>query len=109
MRSRPHAVIYIFEIHVDPDYSAEQYAEAWIAASRIIQQSKGACGTRLHRNLDDPSKLIAIASWDSKEARDASTKLMDDDVLDIIKGQAPFVDIRIIGEFAEAEWSVDPE
>ena len=101
-------MIYVFEIHVKPGYSAEEYADAWVAASKIIQQSPGARGTRLHRSLDDPSKLIAIASWDSKDARDASANLVDDEVLAIIRGQAPFVDIAVIGEFDEPEWAVDP-
>ena len=101
-------MIYVFEIHVKPGYSAEEYADAWVAASKIIQQSPGARGTRLHRSLDDPSKLIAIASWDSKDARDASANLVDDEVLAIIRGQAPFVDITVIGEFDEPEWAVDP-
>ncbi len=101
-------MIYVFEVHVKPGYSAEQYAEAWVAASKLIQQSPGARGTRLHRSLEDPSKLIAIASWDSKETRDASSNLVDDEVLAIIKSQAPFVDITVIGEFDDPEWIVDP-
>ena len=46
-------------------------AEAWVRASRLIQAAPGARGTRLHRKLDDPRVLLAIASWDSKAHRDA--------------------------------------
>ena len=102
-------MIYIFEVRVKPGYTAEQYARAWVEASRIIQRSPGALGTRLHRSLEDDSRLIAIASWDSKDARDASANLVDDEVLEIIRSQSPFVDIRVIGEFDDPEWAVDPD
>ncbi len=102
-------MIYVFEVAVKPGYSAEAYAEAWVAASRIIQRSPGARGTRLHRKLDDPSRLIAIASWDSRDNREASAAVVDKTVKQIIASQAPFVDIRVIGEFDDPEWVVDPE
>ncbi len=101
-------MIYVFEVEVRPGYSAEEYAAAWVEASRIIQRSDGARGTRLHRSLDDANRLIAIASWDSKSDRDASAANLDETVKSIIASQAPFVDIRVIGEFDEATWSVDP-
>ena len=101
-------MIYVFEIRVKPGYSAEQYAAAWVAASEIIQRSPGARGTRLHRNVDDPSRLIAIASWESKADRDRSAAVDDDEVRKIIASQAPFVDIHIIGEFDDPDWVVDP-
>ena len=66
---------YIFEVHLKPGYRAEQYAQAWVRASRLIQRAPGAQGTRLHRKVGDPSRLLAIATWASKEARDA----MDED------------------------------
>ena len=31
---------YIFEVTVKPGYTVEQYAEAWVEASRIIQRAK---------------------------------------------------------------------
>ena len=62
---------FIFEVHVKPGHTAEQYAQAWVRASEIIQQASGARGTRLHRKIGDPMILLAIASWDSKEQRDA--------------------------------------
>ena len=66
-------MFYIFAVHIiDPDYSAEHYAEAWVRTSEYIQSAPGARGTRLHRKIGDPNTLLAIASWDSKDARDAS-------------------------------------
>ncbi len=62
---------YIFEVHIKPGHTAEEYADAWVRASEIIQRAPGARGTKLHRKLDDPNVLIAIASWDSKAQRDA--------------------------------------
>jgi hypothetical protein len=102
-------LIYVFEVTVKPGYRAESYAEAWVAASKIIQRSPGARGTRLHRSLDDPSRLIAIARWNSKQDRDASAAVVDATVKEIIASQAPFVDIRVIGEFDDPDWVVNPE
>ena len=99
---------FIFEIRIKPGYTAEQYADAWVRASEIIQRAPGALGTRLHRKLDDPDALIAIASWESKEQRDAMEAGPGDSVREIIASQEPFVDIRVIGEFDEPEWVVEP-
>ena len=62
---------YIFEVTVKDGYSVEAYAEGWIAASHFIQKAPGARGTRLHRKIDDPTTVLAIATWDSKASRDA--------------------------------------
>jgi heme-degrading monooxygenase HmoA len=99
---------YIFEVHIKPGYSAEQYADAWVRASRIIQQAPGARGTELHRKLDDPNVLIAIASWDSKADRDAMESKHNSTVADIIRGAAHLCEIRPLGEFDEPEWVVQP-
>lgn len=99
---------YLFEVHIKPGHHAEEYADAWVRASEIIQQAPGACGTELHRKLDDPNVLIAIASWDSKAARDAMEAKHDATVADIIRGAAHVCDIRPLGEFDEPEWVVKP-
>ena len=101
-------MLYLFEVHIKAGYTAEDYADAWVRASRLIQQAPGARGTRLHRKLDDPSVLIAIAQWDSKAERDAMEGQHRQDVAAIIRSAAPFCDIRPIGEFDEAEWVVLP-
>lgn len=99
---------FIFEVHVKAGYRAEQYAEAWVRASEIIQQAPGARGTRLHRKIGDPSVLLAVASWESKAARDAMEARPSERVRAIIAEQAQFVDIRVIGEFEDPEWEVEP-
>lgn len=77
-------------------------------ASELIQQSEGARGTQLHRMIDNPDQLLAIASWDSKAARDAMEADRGKAVKDIVRSQAAYVDIELIGEFEEPEWEVLP-
>ena len=101
-------MIYVFEVHIKPGHTAEQYADAWVRASKIIQQAPGARGTRLHRKINDPAVLLAIATWESKLQRDAMEVSPSDTVKAIISSQIPFVDIRTIGEFDDAQWIVDP-
>ncbi len=99
---------FIFEVHVKEGHTAEEYADAWVRASEIIQQAPGARGTELHRKVGDSDTLIAIASWDSKEQRDAMEGKHDPRVAEIIRSAAPFVDIKPIGEFEDPEWVVPP-
>jgi quinol monooxygenase YgiN len=99
---------FIFEVHIKPGYTAEQYADAWLRASEIIQCSPGACGTRLHRKIGDPNVLLAIATWESKAVRDVMEAQQPPQVKEIIAAQAEFVDIRLIGEFEAPEWEVVP-
>ena len=101
-------MIFVFEVHVKPGHTAEAYAEAWVRASEIIQRTPGARGTRLHRKIGDDATLLAIASWDSKAARDAMEASPSDEVRRIIAEQAEFVDIRVIGEFEDPDWVVNP-
>jgi heme-degrading monooxygenase HmoA len=99
---------FIFEVRIRPGYTPEQYAEAWVRASRIIQRAPGAQGTRLHRKIGEPDVLLAIATWESKAVRDAMESQQSQEVLDIIEAQAEFVDIRVIGEYEAPEWVVLP-
>lgn len=99
---------YIFEVRMRPGYPLSQYASAWLRASQRIQRATGALGTRLHRDLNDPSRGLAIASWDSKAARDAMDATPDALVDEIIAGQAEIAEVRIIGEFAFPDWEVLP-
>ncbi len=98
---------FIFEVHVQHGYRAEQYADAWLRASKIIQQAPGARGTRLHRKIGDNQVLLAIAEWDSKAQRDAMEARPDEQVQAIIAEQAEFCDVKVIGEFEDAEWVVE--
>ncbi|MBD3646200.1 MAG: antibiotic biosynthesis monooxygenase [Pseudomonadales bacterium] len=101
-------MLFIFEVTVKPGYTAEQYADAWVRASELIQQAPGARGTRLHRKIGDDKSLLAIASWASKADRDAMEADQSQAILDIIKEQAEFVDVNVIGEFEDPEWVVEP-
>lgn len=100
---------FIFEIRVQDGYTQEDYAEAWVRASELIQKAPGARGTELHRKIGDPQALIAIASWDSKEQRDAMESRDNPDVARIIRSVAHFVDIRPLGEYEDPEWVVRPD
>jgi len=99
---------FIFEVHIRPGYSAEQYADAWVRASELIQRSPGAQGTRLHRKIGDSNVLLAIATWESKAVRDAMEAQQPAAVQSIIASQAEFVDIHLVGEFEAPEWEVIP-
>ena len=99
---------YLFEVTAKPGYTIEQYADAWVRASKLIQQASGAQGTRLHRKIGDTRTALAIATWDSQAARDASAAVRSDQVQAVIESQAPFVDIHVIGEFEAPEWEVLP-
>lgn len=99
---------FIFEVHIREGYTAEDYAEAWVRASEIIQRAPGARGTELHRKIGDSATLIAIASWDSKAQRDAMEAGNDPNVAAIIRSAAPCCEIRVIGEFEDPEWVVMP-
>ena len=101
-------MIFVFEVHLKPGYTAERYAAAWLRASELIQRAPGARGTRLHRKIGDESTLLAIASWDSKAQRDAMESNPSDEVQRIIAEQAEFVDVRVIGEFEDPDWVVSP-
>jgi len=102
-------VHFIFEVRIRPGHTVEQYADAWLRASRIIQRAPGAQGTRLHRKIGEPDVLLAIATWESKAQRDAMEASPAEEVARIIASQAPFVDIRVIGEFEAPQWQVIPE
>lgn len=99
---------YLFEVHIKPGYTAEEYADAWVRASEIIQQAPGARGTRLHRKIGDPNILIAIAEWDSKAQRDAMESQPNETVKAIIQSAAHCCEIKPLGEFEEPEWVVLP-
>jgi heme-degrading monooxygenase HmoA len=101
-------MIFVFEVQVRPGHTAEAYAEAWVRASEIIQRAPGARGTRLHRRIGDDHRLLAIASWDSKAQRDAMEANPSAEVQRIIAEQAEFVDVRVIGEFEDPDWIVNP-
>lgn len=100
---------FIFEVRVKPGYTVEEYAESWVRASEVIQQTPGARGTRLHRKIGEPDVLLAIACWESKAARDAKDDMRDDTVRAILEKHAKFCEFKLVGEFEDPEWEVLPE
>lgn len=99
---------YIFEVRIKDGYRAEDYADAWVRASELIQKAPGARGTELHRKIGEPNTLIAIAHWASKAERDVMEAQPAPEVKRIIQSAAPFCEIRTLGEFEEPEWVVYP-
>lgn len=91
-----------------PGYTVDQYAEAWVQASKIIQRTPGALGTHLHRKIGDPSTLLAVATWVSKAHRDAKDDRRDETVRATLDMHSKNCEITIVGEFEEPEWSVLP-
>ena len=100
---------FIFEVRMKPGYTVEQYADAWLRASEIIQRTPGARGTYLHRKIGAPDVLLAIASWDSKAHRDAKDDRRNETVRAILEKHAAHCEITVIGEFEEPEWAVLPD
>lgn len=99
---------FIFEVRMKPGYTVEEYAEGWVRASEIIQQTPGARGTYLHRKIGEPDTLLAIATWESKAHRDAKDDGSSETVRAILDKHAKHCEITVIGEFEEPEWSVLP-
>ena len=97
---------FIFEVTMRPGFSAEEYAQGWLEASRIMQQTPGARGTYLHRKIGEPKTLLAIAHWDSKACRDLKDDSASEQVRRILEKHAKHCDIEVIGEFEEPEWEV---
>jgi quinol monooxygenase YgiN len=99
---------YIFEVKLKPGHTAEQYATVWIKVSEVLQRAPGALGTRLHRKLGDSSRLLAIATWESKAHRDAMEAHRDPAVHAFLKEASEHCEINIIGEFDSPQWVVEP-
>jgi len=100
---------FIFEVRVKPGFTVEEYAQGWVEASEIIQQTPGARGTYLHRKIGEPDKVLVIAHWDSKAHRDAKDDSRSEKVKAILAKHAKVCEVTVIGEFDEPEWQVLPE
>ena len=55
--------------------------------------------------------MLAIASWDSKAARDAREQFLKPDAAmrALLDAHLEIVDFKMIGEFEDPEWSVAPK
>lgn len=96
-------------MRVKPGFTVEEYAQGWVEASEIIQQTPGARGTYLHRKIGEPDKVLAIAHWDSKADRDAKDDSRSEKVKAILAKHAKVCEVTVIGEFDEPEWQALPE
>jgi heme-degrading monooxygenase HmoA len=107
---REFAMKFIFEVQLKPGRTVEEYAATWVKASAIIQTAPGAQGTQLHRKIGDPTKLLAIASWESKAARDTRETFLKPDaaVRKVLDAHFDIVEFKPIGEYEDPEWIVDP-
>ncbi|MEO8431474.1 MAG: antibiotic biosynthesis monooxygenase [Acidobacteriota bacterium] len=101
---------FIFEIRIKSGHTVDEYVAAWSRGSAIIQRAPGARGTRLHRKIDEPNTLLAIASWDSKASRDASEAYLrpDDAMKAILDAHSQYADFTVLGAFEDPEWVVEP-
>lgn len=100
---------YIFEVKIKPNHTIEEYATAWRRGSEVIQKLPGARGTRLHRKISDPNTLLAIAEWESKEARDKAMiqlKNSDERIKELVHKHEEFGEFVKIGEYDDPEWEV---
>jgi heme-degrading monooxygenase HmoA len=101
---------FIFEVRLKPGHTIDEYADSWVRASRIIQRAPGARGTQLHRKIGQPEVLMAIASWESKAARDTREQFLKPDAAmrAVLDEHFEIVDFKLIGEYEEPEWIVNP-
>lgn len=71
---------FVFEVKVRPGED-EKFIESWREGSKPIQEYSGARGTRLHKKRGEDHTYVAIAEWESMEAREAA-------IDDIEKGES---------------------
>ncbi len=92
---------FIFKIKIKEGCTEEQYLNAWTKGSEVIQQSEGAEGTTLYRN--EKGELLAIASWESKEKRDAAMERLkaDQTTEEVRNKHREFGETEILGNFEE--------
>ena len=103
---------FVFEVRIKAGHTEDEYIEAWKNGSAIIQKQPGAQGTKLHRKIGEPGVLLAIASWESKEARDVATRNLekvDPQTREILDKHKRYGDITVIGAFEDSFQIVDSE
>ncbi len=99
---------FVFEIQVRPGEDAK-FIEHWREGSKPIQEYPGARGTRLHKKLGENHVYIAIAEWESLEARQAAMSDIKLGESDRAKRVAEwghnedFGDVTILGELDEID------
>ena len=102
---------FIFKIKIKEGHSEQEYIDAWKKGSAIIQASEGAQGTALYRKIGEPGTLIAIATWESKEARDTAMKKLKEvepTIRAILDKHTEYGNRENLGNFEEVG-RVDPQ
>ncbi len=102
---------YIFEIKIKPGHTVDEYVSAWKDGSAVIQKMLGARGTRLLIKIGESNTLLAIAEWESKEARDKAMSELDnadEKTRKIIHKHKEYGEFIKIGEYDETQWVVLP-
>ena len=105
---------YIFEVKVK-DGKDEEFILHWHNGSIPIQESPGALGTRLHKKRGKDHTYIAIAEWESIEARKAAMQAIyggdDNDRSRRVKewgSNEDFGEVTILGEVDEISIVLPP-
>ena len=62
---------FIWKIKLDPEFSEEEFIKFWRETSQILQEYPGAMGTKMNKVVEEDRTYIAIAEWESKDARDS--------------------------------------
>ena len=62
---------YLFEVTAKPGYTIEQYAEAWVKASELIQQAPGAQGQYAYV---DPNQVQGAVYVPAQQTQPAQTQ-----------------------------------
>lgn len=99
---------FIFKIKIKEGHTEQEYIDVWKRGSAVIQKMEGAQGTALHRKIGELGTLLAIATWESKEARDAAMKKLqevDPETRRIIDAHKEYgeTDSKMLGNFEEIE------
>jgi hypothetical protein len=64
-----HPFRFVFMVRFEQKADMDAYIAFWKEMSTLIQQEHGARGTRLHRVKGERFTVLAIAEWESKDAR----------------------------------------
>src|SRR6266699_1839907 len=102
---------FIFIVRVKPGHTEEEYINAWKTGSNIIQKEPGAQGTKLYRKVGKSGEFIAIATWESKDARDkafAHLKTVDAQTSELLDKHKEYGETTVLGFFEEPAKAVYP-
>lgn len=89
----------------------EDYVRAWKVGSAIIQKSAGSYGIKLYQKVGQQNKLLNVATWESKTAREIameSLKRADHATRVLLHRHEDFGKVNVIGEFEDTGWTVNP-